>query len=351
MAFPSSGIIRSDASTGRLYRELTSGEGLTVEVWADANGKRQYGPARLVSYSINHTLRNFTVGQHGFDLRVRLRTTQTDLNGFDPGVMVVKNVFESAGMTHLVVTYDFERKQVYVNGDLKADASMPGGRFSNWDLAFPLVLGNEATGDRPWTGTLSSVAIYNRPLSEIEVQNHHRLGAKAAFSYASQGSRSYEGLVALFSFTEASGTTVYDRSGKVEPIDLSIPMSLSFRDQVVVFFPFVDFQLTMKHVVDLGQNILGFIPFGFLLYALVLWRGYTPEIASMSVLFCGFLVSFLCEFLQLFLDSRWSSMTDVTMNVLGIAVGIVIGGASWGISKMPQQGLESDTIRLTSNAH
>jgi hypothetical protein len=39
--------------------------------------------------------------------------------------------------------------------------------FSNWE-AYPLLIGNEATGDRPWRGALREVAIYDRVLDSDE---------------------------------------------------------------------------------------------------------------------------------------------------------------------------------------
>jgi hypothetical protein len=41
--------------------------------------------------------------------------------------------------------------------------------LSNWDAQFPLLLGNEATGDRPWQGTISQLAIADRAISQSEV--------------------------------------------------------------------------------------------------------------------------------------------------------------------------------------
>ncbi|PSB20852.1 VanZ family protein [Phormidesmis priestleyi ULC007] len=41
--------------------------------------------------------------------------------------------------------------------------------FSNWDTSFPLLLGNEQTQDRPWTGTISKVEISDRASSASEV--------------------------------------------------------------------------------------------------------------------------------------------------------------------------------------
>jgi glycopeptide antibiotics resistance protein len=41
--------------------------------------------------------------------------------------------------------------------------------LSNWDKTFPLLLGNERTGDRPWQGYVSELFIADRAFSETEV--------------------------------------------------------------------------------------------------------------------------------------------------------------------------------------
>lgn len=41
--------------------------------------------------------------------------------------------------------------------------------FSNWDTGFPLVVGNEVTGDRPWQGTVSQIYLAQHSLSPPEV--------------------------------------------------------------------------------------------------------------------------------------------------------------------------------------
>lgn len=41
--------------------------------------------------------------------------------------------------------------------------------LSNWDPTFPLLLGNEQTGDRPWQGHIANVLIADKALSEEEV--------------------------------------------------------------------------------------------------------------------------------------------------------------------------------------
>ncbi|MGA7934845.1 MAG: VanZ family protein [Kovacikia sp.] len=41
--------------------------------------------------------------------------------------------------------------------------------LGNWDPSFPLVIGNEETGDRPWNGTISELYISNQALTEPEI--------------------------------------------------------------------------------------------------------------------------------------------------------------------------------------
>lgn len=47
---------------------------------------------------------------------------------------------------------------------LASTALRPVGDFSNWKR-FPLIIGNEATGDRPWSGHLAEFAVYDRALA------------------------------------------------------------------------------------------------------------------------------------------------------------------------------------------
>jgi len=43
--------------------------------------------------------------------------------------------------------------------------------LSYWDGEFPLILGNEATGDRPWQGDISLAAVYNGALKPDQIKN------------------------------------------------------------------------------------------------------------------------------------------------------------------------------------
>ena len=52
-----------------------------------------------------------------------------------------------------------------------------GRDFSNWDSNYPLLIGNEATLDRPYLGEIFLVAIYDRVISDAEIQQNFNAGA------------------------------------------------------------------------------------------------------------------------------------------------------------------------------
>ena len=149
--FPQEGQVLSASSTEGLCGRFLSGKGFALEMWAATDNPNQTGPARIVSYSLNPAERNFTLGQSKKKLIMRLRTTETDLNGVKPHVEV-DNVFSFAEPQHIVVAYDFSEQRIFVNGQMRLRQRVPAGRFTNWDPSYYLVLGNEATGDRPWIG-------------------------------------------------------------------------------------------------------------------------------------------------------------------------------------------------------
>lgn len=76
--------------------------------------------------------------------------------------------------------------------------------LSNWNKTFPLLLGNERTGDRPWHGYISGVYIADRGMSEIEVAH--------AFSKKDQSAAIGESLVASYPLAGLRGS-YYDKIG------------------------------------------------------------------------------------------------------------------------------------------
>jgi VanZ family protein len=258
---------------------------------------------------------------------MRLRTTDTDLNGTP--VLTVKDVFNSHDPQHIVLTYDFSEQHAYVNGRRRLHAPIPGGNFSAWDASHCLVIGNEATGNRPWLGKLFLVAIYNRSLSEQEIRSNYIAGQIFHGAPDSPDQRVRQGLVVLYLFNEQRGSHVFDHSGSLSSMDLEIPS----RVQVVTAnraFLSVDFIRTFSssaastRILDLIVNLIIFVPLGFLLGAAMIGRSSSSLKTAGLVIFLGSLFTVGIETLQYFLETRYSSITDVTANITGTGLGIAM---------------------------
>ncbi|HUO95663.1 MAG TPA: LamG domain-containing protein [Steroidobacteraceae bacterium] len=155
---------------------LTTGE-YSVEAWvAPANVTQTM--AYIVSYSGGTTQRNFTLGQTMYNYDAFLRSTTTNANGQPEFSTPSAQQVLQATLQHVVMTYDpVNGRQIYVNGQLVATGDpQKGGSLSQWDNTFALVLGNEVSSDRPFSGLLKMVAIYNRAMPAADVQSNFAAG-------------------------------------------------------------------------------------------------------------------------------------------------------------------------------
>ncbi len=157
-------------------RIKASGE-YTIEAWvAPANVAQE--DANIVSYSGGNTSRNFTLGQHGYQYEAYARSSKSDVNGERVLITSAADRDAQASMQHVVLTYDpVNGRKLYVNGLYTGDSdSLGGGTLSNWDDTFALVLGNETSGTRQWTGLIKFVEIHDRALTLDQIQQNFAAG-------------------------------------------------------------------------------------------------------------------------------------------------------------------------------
>lgn len=167
--------IRSKGTGGRLVKAVQQAGALTIEVWVRPHNLQQAGPARIVTLSKDSGARNFTLGQEGDSVQVRLRTSKTSKNGI-PAVTAKTGSLKKA-LTHVVYTRGRSGNvSIYLNGQLNQRQQIAGDT-SGWDEQYRLALGNELSGDRPWLGDLHLVAVYNRHWRADEVATRFAHGA------------------------------------------------------------------------------------------------------------------------------------------------------------------------------
>ena len=301
LQFVSSGIARSVSKPHKLHNRLVAAGQFSIEVWASPADAGQIGPARIVSYSADTRWRNFTVGQQGHALVVRLRTTRTNLNGSVPQT-IVQDVFGVPGFRHIVVTYDGMHERVYIDGVVRATTADVHGSLRNWDDDHWLLIGNEHTASRPWRGAIRLLAIYDRVLAAGEVAVHHE--ARATHGAV--------GAVALYRFRE-SGRRVADESSVLPRVELDIPDVLEpVRPLLGLGFP------TPK---DLVLNLVLFVPVGFLAAHALRQRRVTARAAVMMSLALAAGLSLTAEVMQTLILSRSSELSDLVLNTAGAGIG------------------------------
>lgn len=134
----------------------------------------QTGPARIASLSDGASVRNWTIGQEGKQLILRLRTTSTGVNGTNPEMMLSE--IEPNIPYHLVISYTPELLIWSLNGVLHQGTNVTGD-ITNWS-DFKLIFGNEWNTERTFKGEIRNFKLYGYALSPQEHNNHYKQAKK-----------------------------------------------------------------------------------------------------------------------------------------------------------------------------
>lgn len=151
-----------------------SGE-LSVEFVATSASPLQFGPRRLISFSISRKDLNFYVGQNHDEFVFRLRTSETDARGLEVSLMPI----EARRAYHVLVSYANGVVTCHVDGKRVMQSSAIRGDFSTWNNEAKLLLGDEWDAvHRQWSGLLEGMAIYNRTIGDEEAARKSALYGK-----------------------------------------------------------------------------------------------------------------------------------------------------------------------------
>lgn len=167
--------MRSAGAATKVTSAARASGQVTLEAWVTPSSLEQTGPARIVTVS-GGTMAgelNVHLGQSATMASARLRTTADNFSW----VQTAGAFRSTSSPVHVVVTFDGTTQRVYVDGVVQSVSHKPAGDLSSWDLSYPLVVGNEATLDRSWLGTVHLVAAYGRALSAAEVRQNFSAGA------------------------------------------------------------------------------------------------------------------------------------------------------------------------------
>jgi hypothetical protein len=207
---------------------------------------------------------------------------------------------------------------VYVDGKLAS--SDPHFRIHLADLYRNIVLGTSPSNFEVWHGQIRGLAVYDQEIFPAQAATHYAEWTSGSASPAANAENANH-LLARYDFRERRGTII--RSAVDSGPPLMIPAHFSVPHKPLLASPMDEFQWDASWRRDVIENILGFMPFGFVLcglFALSRPRGTAILMATLV----GGLLSFTVEFLQYYIPRRDSSLTDVISNTTGSLLGALI---------------------------
>ncbi len=176
-----------------------------------------------------------------------------------------------------------------------------------------VILGNSRDLKSSWTGSILALRVFERASDE---------GKVAQEVMEPEADSSHWGLIADYSFEKNHEGIVPDLSGNRN--EMEVPRQINFTNRILAWPD----RVVLKGVSLTGDvivNIVGFVPFGFLL---AFWHGQAKGARqSRSFLFAvliGVLVSFTIEVAQAFIPVRDSSLIDLMCNTGGAVLGALL---------------------------
>jgi len=182
-----------------------------------------------------------------------------------------------------------------------------------------LTLGCTVHGSASWRGELYGLAFYPRELDAAAIGNHFKVWSRDQILPFSKS----EDPFLFFAFNEHQGIQAMDQVAGTQK--LNIPANYRILDKRFLSPPWQDFKLNGNFLMDFIVNLLGFMPFGFVLCALLIESGgvLREKAVLFSVVLC-FLISLGLEVAQAWIPSRDSQMLDLILNTTGAWIAAII---------------------------
>jgi VanZ family protein len=263
-----------------------------------------YSPDNPGQFRVRQWTDGLLVSHDVFDAESKIRRQKFDVDhAFRPGQLLLLTL--ASGQNGTVVYLNGRKRQI-----------VPRFTISQAELSGQIILGTSAIDYHPWHGEIRGLAIYSKPLTPEDVFRHYQ-------TWTAQGSDAPDltGAVARYDFAERTGQKIQN-SVSSGP-DLEIPARFKVPNKPFLESPTKEFEASRAYLKDLLENIVGFVPVGFVFCAYFgVARGWRNAILW-SVL-AGGLMSFGIEVLQFFIPRRGSGLTDVVTNTLGAALGAVL---------------------------
>jgi len=217
------------------------------------------------------------------------------------------------------VTTGKEGTKIYFNGQLLREKKDLKLKIPNEGMKARLILGNSVYGRNSWNGTVYGLAFYQYELTPQRVSLHYDQWLKEKnFSFVKK-----ENPYLLYLFDGNNSLRYLDHSGRNNHIN--IPSRMKILKKKFLGLPTNLFNYTSVPIQDVILNLIGFIPFGFILTAtLIRLDGSIGKHGQLMAVIFGFLLSLTIESIQSWAPARDSSILDLILNTFGTLIGVII---------------------------
>lgn len=313
-------------SDGMLQFDNADRKTCTIELWLKP-ASAWTGGTPLDFYN-RERRREFAISQDGPQLLLRL-VDRARQGASREQSLVVQNIFRRPEFL-LTLTSNGEKTVVYIDGQVTLDA--PHFHLSSDDLAAQLILGNAPRRNHAWAGKVKGLAVYAADLNAGEVLQHARQWAAADRPTLSAA----QDPVLLYLFRGPWNEVILN--AVTGGVDLIVPQKFRTVDQLRFESALSENYFDDSYRSDAVINILGFVPLGCIaaLFWTIVVRG---KGAALAAVITGVVTSFVIEYFQSYLPTRYSGTTDLITNSIGTCLGVAVYiAAAWLIAKKNRVG-------------
>ena len=285
--------------------------GTTLELWLTCG---RLGTDRNDLFSV-YPLgpeEEFTIEQFSTDLIIGA-TLREDGRQTKLRHLRANGLFNSGVSRFITVATSKQGTTIYAEG--LAKKTFPGLEIVPENFRGRVLLGQTARAHQEWFGIIRGLGFYRRALSAGEVFDHYQAWRQGNWLELMKCSPA-----ALYPFNEGGGGLIRNRAETGG--DLVIPRTLDPMRPELLARPNRE---GLRDTTDILLNILGFVPFGALLFSYLSNLGWKGPLAGLGAVVTGFSISFTIEVLQVLLPSRHSSLLDLINNSIGTALGAWLG--------------------------
>lgn len=283
--------------------------GASLEVWLQPES--MWFSGTFLSLYCPKTLRAVSLRQSENDLEVQVENH--DQPRSRSRTLQLTEVFRRKTPVFITLSSDGDAVHLYINGVLARTA--PGSWLSASDLAGRVIVGDSPWHTRTWRGQFFGLAFYEQALTADRVINHYQSWVKTGRPGTTDDRN-----IALYLFRERRGNVVHSETGSGS---LYFPDKYMVLDKVHMEPVWDEYEMSRNYWDAVLKNVVGFIPLGFCFYPY--WTvAHRFSKGTLTTIVLGAAVSLTIEFLQSYLPTRESGVTDLITNTAGTAIGILL---------------------------